>query len=336
MALSKRGNSWQVKLRTESGSWITRTFDSQDEAIYFELSIKLKKLPEEDSTSIRFSKFFEIWWNDNQYSLSGWRITQKHYFKDYIEPVLGGTPITEVTPAQISSVLSGMQRQGLSSKTQFLVYGTLKKLFSDAIEIYQLTKVNPVLNRLKPTVPSKESPHLTLQQSKMLLDFVQDKPFGILIWVQLFVGLRASEALGLRWEDINFEEARMNIKQVFVKATQQFRLYPKGKKQHSVTIPNELLAFLSVRRQGGGLLTLTTRYQTYQRALDRYCKALGLPLIGTHGLRHSCASLYFKHGAQKEDIQTLFKHSSMLVTERYIHGWKSQTDSVAKKIKIFE
>ena len=333
MAITKRIGSWQVRLRNESGKWITGTFDTYDEALYFELQIKLGKT--DSPISPKFSSFFEIWWKDSQYSASGWRKTQLHYYKDYIEPVLGTIPLNEVTPASISNVLSQMQGEGLSAKTQFLVYGTMKKLFSDAIEIYQLTKVNPVLNRLKPVVPSKESPHLTLAQSKLLLDFVQDKPFGILIWVQLFVGLRASEALGLRWEDINFEEARMDIKQVFVKATQQFRLYPKGKKQHSVTIPNELLAFLSVRRQRGGLLTLTTRYQTYQRALDRYCKALELPLIGTHGLRHSCASLYFKHGAQKEDIQTLFKHSSMLVTERYIHGWKSQTDSVAKKIKLF-
>lgn len=38
-------------------------------------------------------------------------------------------------------------------------------------------------------------------------------------------------------------------------------------------------------------------YEWYSRTLRRYCKELAIPLIGTHGLRHSTSTLYLSHGA---------------------------------------
>lgn len=76
-------------------------------------------------------------------------------------------------------------------------------------------------------------------------------------------------------------------------------------------------------------------YEWYVRTLRRYCKQLAIPLIGTHGLRHSTSTLYLSHGATRDDIRQLFAHSDSSVTERYIHHRGSNLEKVAQVIRLF-
>ena len=105
------------------------------------------------------------------------------------------------------------------------------------------------MRKLKPDAPVKEAKHLNLNQIMRLLEYVWDKKYGLAIWIQLYLGLRAGEFIALRWEDIDLGTRRITIRRTFVKKTQQFRDYPKGGKQHSHTIPVELLQMLIEARR---------------------------------------------------------------------------------------
>jgi len=63
------------------------------------------------------------------------------------------------------------------------------------------------------------------------------------------------------------------------------------------------------------------------------CKKLGITIIGTHGLRHSTPALYISHGATRDDVRKLLGHSTLAVTDRYIHGG-SNLDNVAQKLTL--
>lgn len=76
-------------------------------------------------------------------------------------------------------------------------------------------------------------------------------------------------------------------------------------------------------------------YGWYSRILRSYCKALGLPPIGTHGLRHSTSALYVPSGASREDLRELFAHSDLKVTERYLHAKGTNLEKVANVIQLF-
>ncbi len=76
-------------------------------------------------------------------------------------------------------------------------------------------------------------------------------------------------------------------------------------------------------------------YRWYLVTIKRYCKELGIPVIGTHGVRHSTSEVYLSHGASKDDLKTLFAHSSMSVTERYLHGKDTNLEKVSNVIKLF-
>jgi integrase len=75
-------------------------------------------------------------------------------------------------------------------------------------------------------------------------------------------------------------------------------------------------------------------YWAYMDALKAYCRELGLPVIGTHALRHSVGAVYLAHGAGRGDVQQLLGHESASTTERYLHGRGTGVDAVARKLRL--
>jgi integrase len=70
---------------------------------------------------------------------------------------------------------------------------------------------------------------------------VENRKYGLAIWIQIYLGLRAGDLVALRWEDVDLEAGRIHIRRAAVKKTGIVRDYPKGGKQHSHSIPSELL-----------------------------------------------------------------------------------------------
>jgi integrase len=253
--------------------------------------------------------------------------------------VIGKLPLKAVLPKHIQRISTTMAEKGLSPKTQALVYGVVKKMFTDAVE-NQLLLSSPVLRKLKPRVPTKEASNLNPSQARLLLNHVREKPYGLGVWLQLYVGLRVSEVQGLTWEDLDLASGTMVIRRAWVNRTKKMRDYPKGLRQHTKSIPTELLLLLK-EKSGQGLVVPSIEeaegpfsYRWYNLTLRRYCKAAKIPEINTHALRHTASILYLEAGANKEDLQELFAHSGMNVTERYIHNWKSNLSKVASTMNL--
>ena len=293
-------------------------------------------------------EFFEEWHHDVSHETSketrtGWRETQLQYFRDYIEPVIGNCPLKAVTPQMAKRVLIEMAMKGKSPQTQRLVYATMKKMFGDAVEAYQYVSFNPILRKIKPALSTKEAQHLNLKQIVSLLQHVRGKKYGLAIWIQLYLGLRVGELIALRWEDIDLEMGRVTIRRTFVKKTDQFRDYPKGGKQHTHSIPAELLEMLiEAKREARAEHVVTSRclggilpYRWYVYTLKQYCHELGLPSISSHGLRHSTSEMYIHHGATRDDLRRLFAHSTAAITDRYIHNHGTNLEKVASVIRLF-
>ena len=338
---------FQVKVRGEDRQWITRAFDARKDAWIFESTIK-KKLHEgtqitSEVRSMTLDQYFEKWFETVQTRASqGWRKEQVRNYRVFIRPILGEKRLQAVNPQNVAKVLNEMVRQGKSEQTQLHIFNLLRKMFGDAIEMFRLLTYNPAQKALKPKVPMKDSPHLNLSQVKSLLQYVQGKPYGDAIWLQIYLGLRIGELQALCWKDVDLERGIVHIRRTCVRKENCIRDYPKGRRQHVQKIPHELLQLLVGRKiespdefvvtaaQGGML-----RYEWYFRTLRRYCKQLGINSVGTHGLRHSTSELYLSHGASRDDIRELFAHSSNSVTDRYIHYRGSNLEKVADVINLF-
>lgn len=126
-------------------------------------------------------------------------------------------------------------------------------------------------------------------------------------------------------------------KDSWVKKEPVFKDHPKGMRHHSHRIPPKLhqrLWYAKPIAKSDFVATASFNnemlsYKYYLETLKRYCKELGISEIGTHGLRHSTSELYIHHGATKEDFMRLFAHSSMAITQRYLHRKNSSLEKVA-------
>ena len=320
---------------------------THEDAEKFELKLKLKKLEGVNvtnaSSQITVDQFFERWFEQVKHTASaGWRREQAKRYGTYVKPVIGGRRLNTVTPAMALEVINGVRRRGFTERTALHVYAFLHKLFGDAVELFNCLDRSPVTRALRPRPPEKEAPHLTVEQAVKLLRHVEGKPYELAVWVGVFLGLRAGEVQALTWDNVDLEKGVLHIRAAFVRKEGIIRDYPKGKKWHSHKMPPELLGKLKLAKTVSTSRFVVTsprremlNYWGYRAALRRYCVEAKVPNIAAHGLRHSTAAIYMAHGASRDDLQRLFRHSSSAVTDLYIHETNESVDRVAKVIQLF-
>ncbi len=353
MAVIKlKSGSFQAKIVGPDGRTVSKTFLNRRDASQQLAQWKIEKRQNRLIPNVKLptlDEYFVRWFGDisqetRDEDQSGWRKVQLQIYRDYIRPVLGAVSLDEIKPEMVKRAINRVGQLGRSPTTQRHVFVLLRRLLGDAIEIYQYLTFNPALRKFNPDIAVYEAKRLSLNQIKSLLLHVEGKKYGLAIWIQLYLGLRCGELQALKWEDVDLEGHRIVIRRTFVKHVGHIRNYPKGRKHHSHSIPFELWERLVVARPlakgefvapspEGSQYLLPHRW--YLKALKGYCKALGITVVGTHGLRHSTSVIYMKAGASRDDMRELFAHSSLTVTDRYVGGESSNLERVSNVIQLF-
>jgi len=143
-------------------------------------------------------------------------------------------------------------------------------------------------------------------------------------------GLRISEAMGLRWEDVELgTHPHVKVRRQLYKGT-----VGELKTAHSRrTVPlapgmrDTLLALRGKRYGGPQAPVWATRrgqpldaHNLRSRVLRPTVAALGLEWVGFHTFRHTCASLLFAGGKDVKVVQTWLGHADPGFTLRtYVH-----------------
>jgi integrase len=350
MAIRKLpSGNFQASLAWTDGTLVTATFptslEAEEQVVRWKREKREGRLKGHSAQRATVEDLFRRWYADqsaNQQQ-SGWLKARLQQYGDYVHPVLGTKRLREVRPHMVQDVLTRAARKGKSAQTQRHVFNLMRRLFREAIETYELAHFNPALRQLKPKVPVKEARRLNPEQACRLLVHVEGKRYGLAIWLQLFMGLRVGELQALRWEDLDLSEESklLTIRRTYVRLANAFKDYPKGGKQSSHRIPDELWERLvEARGKAKGDLVVTSPegsvvpYNRYLATLRCYCKEAGVPSISTHGIRHSTAALYLANGATRDDVRRLLRHSDPKLTDRYAPTWGSNIDVVASRLRL--
>lgn len=296
-----------------------------------------------DARKITLKQFAGLWFREARAGASrGHVINQKALLKKHVLPLLGDLKLQEISARDISKCLTAITRKQLSAATRNHVYLILHKIFKDARLIYGYRHDNPVLPEHKVRMSQKEAKFLNVVQAAALMRDVRHSEYGTAIRCQYFLGLRFGELVGLRVCDLDFTEHKYTVRQVFDRHGYAFRNYPKGRNQHTNYIPLEIEAELKLECIGKAATDLVFKspgcsmlyLRKYNRALAKHCKAAGVPVISSHGLRHSTGELMLKHGATKDELQRFFDHKSQKTTERYIHGSDHRMSEISRTISL--
>lgn len=220
---------------------------------------------------------------------------------------------------KIKAAMVAMSSQGTLSPESINTYTRVCQTFINWLHENDVISKPIKLTRLK--TPKLILETLTDDQIERLIKFVprtrSQRRIHAATILMLDTGLRASEWLGLRKENIDFEN-------------KQLRVFGKGRKERLVPISAECRKALmkwmirDVPKDAEVIFCTKAGKKTSQRNSLRDIKRLGARCgvwkIGLHYCRHSFASAFIRSGGGVTDLQKILGHSSITTTMRYTHS----------------
>ncbi len=133
-------------------------------------------------------------------------------------------------------------------------------------------------------------------------------------------GLRISEALNLKWSDINHQDNSLYV-------------YGKGSKERKVFIINDYLVQLKNLEKNNQFVFTINKKKISTRSVNKflqncYDNSLIKNKLSSHIFRHSFATTMLENNADIRHIQKLLGHSSISTTEIYTKVAKSMKKRV--------
>ena len=182
------------------------------------------------------------------------------------------------------------------------------------------------------------------EQARQILCAVSGDRLEALYALTLALGLRQSEALGLRWDDIDLEAGSLSVRRTLQRAGGEFRFFdtktPRSRRTVGLADPlgEQLRAHrlrqLEERLAAGGAwqgerrgdLVFTTELggplgnYVVTRHFQRLLEVAGLPRMRFHDLRHAAATVMLTLGVQARVVMETLGHSQISTTmDRYSH-----------------
>lgn len=248
--------------------------------------------------------------------------------------------LREVTPKHIQDFYT-KQRQRVKGTTVKSYHANIHKAFKDARKL-QLIDSNP-MECVDP--PKKEPYHgqtYTVEEAQKILALLSDTIFEIPITMMLFYGLRREEAIGLKWQNIDFDndtfliahtvtETKVDghlqmVKEDLTKNSSSYRSLPLVapvkelllEKKQSIQEYRKLFRRSYYREDSdyvcvneiGELIKPRTLSDNFKRII-RQNKIRNLRL---YDCRHTAASLMLKNGVNMKQIQMILGHSDFATT----------------------
>lgn len=252
--------------------------------------------------------------------------------KAHIIPALGKTGICDISRQQLQTYYDRLQRDGISANTmkkhRVIIKGTLKDAVIDG-----LIPVNVADYVSLPKVKEFEGKQLTESQVADVLKALdkQSEPLKTAITLALVFGLRREEICGLRWEDIDFENNVLSVRNTVTEYAG--KVYRDGdtktrSSRRDLYIPDEIAVYLKQvheKQEKSGIETgkvcawkdgreVKPAYIT--RASMRFLKACGYEGVRLHDLRGTVLSILARKLPIK-NVQTFAGHTDVHTTLKY-------------------
>lgn len=262
--------------------------------------------------------------------------------ENHIKPALGDKTLRELTPVHVQRFVNHLESKksndkSLNPKTVKNIHGVLHSALQQAVRIGYL-KVNPASLTILPKRSKAEITPLKDQQVGQFLSAIKGHEFEYLYLVDLFTGVRQSELLGLKWEDIDFGQGIITIRRQLQFLGHKYGGYqfttPKNNKTRQIIPAQFVIDVLRQQRchqiemrfkagpawNNSENLVFTDslghhlKHDLIYRQLKRIFAQMGIPYLRFHDLRHSYAVLSIQAGDDIKTIQENLGHYSAAFT----------------------
>ncbi|MCE3036087.1 tyrosine-type recombinase/integrase [Streptomyces sp. CMSTAAHL-2] len=262
----------------------------------------------------------------------------------YLMPHLAKKPLAKLTPAQIRTFMAALKREEVGASTRFEVLRVLRNALNRAMREELLTRNVALLVDMPKVSKDQKKPWNAREAITFLRSVRAHRLYAACVLV-LVLGLRRSEVLGLRWQDIDFEASQIStvkqvqrvkgvglvLKDLKTESSQAVLPLPefcaraleermelqelerKIAGDHWSQEPDHDLIFSS---EHGGMIDPVG----FSRTFERLVKRAGVRRITVRLARHTCGTLLAFLKVHPKVAQAILRHSQIRMTlDVYTH-----------------
>ena len=286
-------------------------------------------------------------------TLNGYQGVINGRMTDYFK----NTKITlqNIKPKHIQEFYQYLLDEGLCGNTVKHYHANIRKALQYAMKT-DIILSNPADKVDLPKIEEYKPKFYTSDEVKILLNEVIGTKLEIPVMIDCFYGFRRSEVIGLKWSAVDFENDTITIDHTITQINGKLIIRDKTKTKSSKrTLPLEPIvkSFLIELKEKqeknrelcgdsynkdyleyicvdncGNIIRPDYVTETFLKLLKRK----NLKIIRFHDLRHTCASILLKNGANMKEIQAWLGHSNYNTTANlYAH---LDTSSVCNTGKV--
>ena len=264
--------------------------------------------------------------------------------------------LQDIKPNHIQDFYQYLLDEGLSGNTVKHYHANIRKALQYAMKT-DIIPSNPADKVDLPKIEEYCPKFYTSDEVKTLLNEVMGTKLEIPVMIDCFYGFRRSEVIGLKWSAIDFENKTITINHTITQSNGKLIIRDKTKTKSSKrTLPLEpivesFLLELKEKQEKNKELCGNSYNQEWLEYIcvddcgelirpdyvtETFLKLLKkkkLKQIRFHDLRHTCASILLKNGANMKEIQAWLGHSNYNTTANlYAHLDTSSVNEVGKVI----
>lgn len=340
---------WQARYAETSGNLISAptTFTTRGDASRYlarvQADLERGEWHDHRLGRITFGEWAERWLASNPSKRSTTLARDTTVLRTHALPVLGSRPIASIAAADIKAVVDEMASK-LAPATVRTNVAVLRAVSNAAVEAELLGR-SPVRSIRTAKADSRERPTLTMDEILRLVDAIGER-YRALVLIGAVLGLRWSEAIGLRVDDVDFLHRTLTVNQTISEVEGRLAIAPtkSRKSKRTMSVPqfviDELAAHAARFERAdddpffvgpkGGALRRSFAARTFTPAET----LAGIDeRITFHGLRHVAASLMVEAGVHPRVIQQRLGHATArLSTELYAHVPQAADRDVATSL----
>lgn len=236
----------------------------------------------------------------------------------HVRPFLGTKLLSDITPEVVEEWLAS---RAVSAQTKRGLMTTLGSIWRKAREWGYTSAPCPRIKIVGP--PARRGRAFKRQEVQRILEAAEE-PWRTLFQLLAETGVRAGEAFGLRWEDVDWSTGTILVDSSAIRGVEG---PTKNGRSRYVQVSDGLLSALRAHGAGPGKLLFPSRAGTPLRPdrvvgkhLRPLLRRLGIRHAGLHAFRHANATELLRAGVPLRTVSARLGHSDPAITLRiYSH-----------------
>ncbi len=248
---------------------------------------------------------------------------ERQFYNLYLAPVLKDKPLKDIMPLELEDLKTSLLAKGLAAASVRLIIGNVRRVYNKMTEWDLYSGPKPMDKVKMPKVDNARDRFLTPDEAQTLLAAVAKRSplWHDISLTSLHTGMRLSEVLGLRPQDVNLKSRLIHLdgktgrRSIPMNDTlfEMFERVVAEKKDSPLLFPNTKGMQMGADSATNSFARAVADAKLNPPNVDRRHKVV------FHTLRHTYCSWLATEGVPLYVIGEMVGHSSMEMTKRYSH-----------------